>query len=42
MGPGGRISLYHSATDGLALGGVGVWAMHFIGMLALQLRVGVS
>lgn len=42
VGPGGRISAYHSATAGLALGGVGVWAMHFIGMLALQLRVGVS
>ncbi|WP_418120693.1 MHYT domain-containing protein [Variovorax sp. 350MFTsu5.1] len=42
VGPGGRISVYHCATAGLALGGVGVWAMHFIGMLALQLRVGVS
>jgi NO-binding membrane sensor protein with MHYT domain len=40
--PGGRINLYHAATAGLALGGIGVWAMHFIGMLALQLHVGVS
>jgi len=42
VGPGGRINWYHAATAGLALGGVGVWAMHFIGMLALQLHVGVS
>lgn len=42
VGPGGRISLYHTATAGFALGGIGVWAMHFIGMLALQLHVGIS
>jgi len=42
VGPGGRVNLYHAATAGLALGGIGVWAMHFIGMLALQLHVGVS
>jgi NO-binding membrane sensor protein with MHYT domain len=42
VGPGGRINIYHAATAGLALGGIGVWAMHFIGMLALELHVGVS
>lgn len=42
VGPGGRINLYHTATAGFALGGIGVWAMHFIGMLALQLHVGVA
>jgi len=29
-------------TVGIALGGVGVWSMHFIGMLALQMDVGSS
>ncbi|HEX5739127.1 MAG TPA: MHYT domain-containing protein [Hydrogenophaga sp.] len=29
-------------TVGVALGGVGVWSMHFIGMLALQMDVGSS
>lgn len=29
-------------TIGVALGGVGVWSMHFIGMLALQMDVGSS
>lgn len=42
VGPGGRINRYHAAVAGLALGGIGVWSMHFIGMLALQLHVGVS
>jgi len=42
VGPDGRINRYHAATAGLALGGIGAWSMHFIGMLALQLHVGVS
>lgn len=29
-------------TIGVALGGVGVWSMHFIGMLALEMDVGSS
>jgi NO-binding membrane sensor protein with MHYT domain len=33
----GRISLLNTASAGLALGGIGVWAMHFIGMVALKL-----
>ena len=35
-------SLLNIAAAGLALGGVGVWSMHFIGMLALNMDVGTS
>lgn len=35
-------SFLNIAAAGLALGGVGVWAMHFIGMLALNMDVGTS
>ena len=35
----GRISVFNTLAAGLALGGIGVWSMHFIGMLALQLDV---
>jgi len=38
----GRISQLDLVASALALGGVGVWSMHFIGMLALQLDVGVG
>ncbi|HEY8356962.1 MAG TPA: MHYT domain-containing protein [Ramlibacter sp.] len=38
----GGISLFNAGAAGLALGGVGVWAMHFIGMLALKLDVASS
>src|SRR5207253_3380214 len=27
---------------GLALGGIGIWAMHFIGMLALRVQLGIG
>ncbi|MBX3587471.1 MAG: histidine kinase [Ramlibacter sp.] len=40
--PGGRISWTNLMTAGLALGGIGVWAMHFIGMLALNMDLGVG
>ncbi len=30
------------AAAALALGGIGIWAMHFIGMLAVRLNMGVS
>jgi NO-binding membrane sensor protein with MHYT domain len=33
----GRISAFNTLAAGVALGGIGVWAMHFIGMLALHL-----
>lgn len=38
----GRLNLSNVLTVGVALGGVGVWSMHFIGMLALQMDVGSS
>ena len=38
----GRLSLSNTLAAGLALGGIGVWAMHFIGMLALKLDVASS
>ena len=38
----GRMSLGNLLTIGVSLGGVGVWSMHFIGMLALQMDVGSS
>ena len=40
--PDGSISIGNTLAAGLALGGIGVWSMHFIGMLALQLDVGSS
>jgi NO-binding membrane sensor protein with MHYT domain len=39
---GGRQSLSNVLTVGVALGGIGVWSMHFIGMLALDMDVGSS
>lgn len=38
----GSISAGHSAAAGLALGGIGVWSMHFIGMVALKLEAASS
>jgi NO-binding membrane sensor protein with MHYT domain len=38
----GTFSTPNTLTAGLALGGIGVWAMHFIGMLALKLDVASS
>jgi NO-binding membrane sensor protein with MHYT domain len=34
----GTISASNSLAAGLALGGIGVWSMHFIGMVALKLE----
>ena len=44
IGPGGRINPFDLLAATLALGGIGVWTMHFIGMAALRmdLRVGYS
>lgn len=41
---GGRrgVSLFNAVASGTALGGVGVWAMHFIGMLSLRVDMAVS
>lgn len=38
----GGQSLSNIITVGVALGGIGVWSMHFIGMLALDMDVGSS
>jgi NO-binding membrane sensor protein with MHYT domain len=38
----GTISLFAAVTSGVALGGIGVWAMHFVGMVALHLDVASS
>lgn len=38
----GRLDWTKLLTVGAALGGVGVWSMHFIGMLALRMDVGSS
>ena len=35
----GSISRVNTVAAGLALGGIGVWSMHFIGMIALKLDV---
>ncbi|HEX7891216.1 MAG TPA: MHYT domain-containing protein [Ramlibacter sp.] len=40
--PDGRIRLGSTVAAGIALGGIGVWSMHFIGMLALKLDAGSS
>lgn len=44
IGPGGRINRFDLLAATLALGGIGVWTMHFVGMAALKmdLRVGYS
>lgn len=38
----GGISRSNTIAAGIALGGITVWAMHFVGMLALQMDVAVS
>ncbi len=38
----GSFSKANTLTAGLALGGIGVWTMHFVGMLALKLDVASS
>ena len=40
--PDGRIRVGSTVAAGIALGGIGVWSMHFIGMLALKLDAGSS
>jgi NO-binding membrane sensor protein with MHYT domain len=36
------ISVFNTVAAGLALGGIGVWSMHFVGMLALRMDVASS
>jgi NO-binding membrane sensor protein with MHYT domain len=38
----GKLSLMNVLAGGVSLGGVGVWAMHFVGMLALNMDVATS
>ena len=38
----GSFSTLHTLAAGVSLGGIGVWAMHFIGMMALKLDVANS
>lgn len=38
----GSVSLGNATAAGIALGGVGVWSMHFIGMMALKMDVAVA
>jgi NO-binding membrane sensor protein with MHYT domain len=37
LGADGKIQWIHAFSAGAAIGGVGVWSMHFIGMLALKI-----
>jgi len=38
----GRIDWLATTITGVALGGIGVWSMHFLGMLAVQIDIGVG
>lgn len=40
--PDGRISWLNTISAGIALGGIGVWSMHFIGMLALRMDMATA
>ncbi|MDO9360531.1 MAG: MHYT domain-containing protein [Polaromonas sp.] len=40
--PDGSFSTTNTLTAGIALGGIGVWSMHFIGMLALKMDLANS
>lgn len=40
--PDGSFSAANTLTAGMALGGIGVWSMHFIGMLALKMDLANS
>lgn len=40
--PGRSISRINVLSAGLALGGIGIWSMHFIGMLAVKVDMAVS
>lgn len=39
---GRRISVFNALASGMALGGIGVWSMHFVGMLSLDVDLAVS
>lgn len=39
VGRNGRVDWYNAISGGMAIGGVAVWAMHFIGMLGLTFNL---
>jgi NO-binding membrane sensor protein with MHYT domain len=40
--PGRRTNWFNTVLSGFALGGVGIWSMHFLGMLAFEVPVNVG
>lgn len=40
--PDGRVNRLNIFFAGLALGGVGIWSMHFVGMIAWKVQLGVG
>jgi NO-binding membrane sensor protein with MHYT domain len=40
--PDGRVNRLNIFFAGLALGGIGIWSMHFVGMIAWQVQLGVG
>jgi len=38
----GRVNWVNTSAAGLALGGVGIWSMHFLGMLAFNVHVNIG
>jgi NO-binding membrane sensor protein with MHYT domain len=38
----GKVDLFNIGMAGLALGGVAIWSMHFIGMLAWEVDIGIG
>lgn len=38
----GQVNWFNAALSGLALGGVGIWSMHFLGMLAYEVPLAVG
>ncbi|MBX3604386.1 MAG: histidine kinase [Piscinibacter sp.] len=41
-GRGGRVNWFNAGLSGLALGGVGIWSMHFLGMLAYDAPLAIG
>lgn len=41
-GGGGKVNWFNAGLSGLALGGVGIWSMHFLGMLAYEVPLAVG
>ena len=40
--PDGSVDRFNVALAGVALGGIGIWSMHFIGMIAWKVELGVG